>query len=251
MELHELRQSWNRIAEPYQRQWNRRADVVQYGPYIPDESQLRLLGDVRGKRVLDLGCGGGQAAIALSLAGAECLGVDISDVQVEYARKLASEYAVSPEFHCSEMAEFLARQEVAIYDIVLSILAVPYVEDQKSLFRSIRRVVKSGGRFIFVTNHPLNDITRTEEGKTVVRRSYFDTGREEWVWEDRHTDVKATLVTYYRTLGETDGDLADAGFVVERLLEPEAIADNVILAEEEIDRFAVIPPNIIWKARAT
>ena len=53
-------ESWDRIAA--QRAASTPSDVVQYGPDGPGEDDLRLIGDVAGKRVLDLGCGDGQAA---------------------------------------------------------------------------------------------------------------------------------------------------------------------------------------------
>ncbi len=250
MDSEEVRASWNRITEPYQRRWNRRADVVQYSAYVPDESKLRLLGDVSGKRVIDLGCGGGQASIALALAGAKCVGVDISDEQIEYARRLAAELSVTVEFHCSDMTSFLSRQSQASYEITLSALGVPYVKDQAGLFREIRRTLISGGLFLFVTIHPLNEITATEDGKTVVRRSYFDSGQVSWTWKDHNSEVQAPMETYHRTIGETVDDLREAGFSVERILEPEAIADNVVLSDEQIGRYSLIPPDIIWRARA-
>jgi SAM-dependent methyltransferase len=250
MNSEEIRASWNRIAEPYQYKWNRRSDVVQYSAYVPDESQLRILGEVAGKRVLDLGCGGGQASVALALAGAKCIGVDISDTQIEFARQLAADQLVTGEFHCADMVSFLRGQAAASFDIALSVLGVPYVEDQRSLFGEIRRVLVLSGLFVFVTNHPLNDITCTEGGKTIVRRSYFDTGREVWMWQDAKSDANAPMETYCRTIGETVDDLRKSGLILERIVEPEAIAENVPLTDEDVGRYSLIQPDINWKTRA-
>jgi cyclopropane fatty-acyl-phospholipid synthase-like methyltransferase len=62
---------------------------VHYGPISPGESELKLLGDVKCKDVLEIGCGGGQNTIVLSKKGAKSIGLDISEEQIKYARKLA------------------------------------------------------------------------------------------------------------------------------------------------------------------
>src|SRR4029450_4566555 len=77
-------ESWDRIAS--QRTGSPPTDIVQYGPEGPAEGEVRLLGDVRGKRILDLGCGEGQAAIAFALRGATTIAVDASVRMLDRAR---------------------------------------------------------------------------------------------------------------------------------------------------------------------
>ena len=62
--------SWNRqsVTDPAA------ADVVRYGPDIPTEAELRLLGQVADKRVLELGCGSGVGSVALATQGARPIG---------------------------------------------------------------------------------------------------------------------------------------------------------------------------------
>src|SRR5690349_12996080 len=64
-------------------------DTVSYGPEMPGERELRLLGDVKGKRVLELGCGTGQAAIVLARKGAHAIAIDASARQLAAARRFA------------------------------------------------------------------------------------------------------------------------------------------------------------------
>src|SRR5690606_24281375 len=66
--------TWDRISAWYQREARSTTDAVQYLDSGPTDSELRLCGDVSGRRVLDLGCGGGQNAIAFARAGARVIG---------------------------------------------------------------------------------------------------------------------------------------------------------------------------------
>src|SRR3546814_16354448 len=69
-------------------------DVVTYGPDVPREDTLKLLGNVEGKRILDLGCGAGHNAIALDKQGAKVPEVDAPPAQVAEAQA-----AAEPEAH--------------------------------------------------------------------------------------------------------------------------------------------------------
>ena len=61
-------------------------ETIEYGPGGVTERELRLLGDVKGKRVLELGCGTGAVAVALAHQGAVVIGIDGSDERLTAAR---------------------------------------------------------------------------------------------------------------------------------------------------------------------
>ena len=95
-------------------------DVVTYGPDVPREDSLRLLGSVDGKRVLDLGCGAGHNAIALARHGAKVIGVDASSDQVADARTACEREQVRLELHHAPLAE-LAFIRADTIDAVVSV----------------------------------------------------------------------------------------------------------------------------------
>ena len=87
----EIARWWDEASEYYQKEIaDDKLDTVHYGPFGSTEEKLRLLGNVKGKIVLELGCGGGQCAISLTKKGAICTGIDVSAKQLEYAAKLAN-----------------------------------------------------------------------------------------------------------------------------------------------------------------
>ena len=63
---HSARNGWNIISGSYQMKTRISLEDVHYGPLSAGESELKLLGNVRGKDILEIGCGGGQNAIVLS-----------------------------------------------------------------------------------------------------------------------------------------------------------------------------------------
>ena len=89
-----IAEHWNLIAIEYQKSRNVSLDDVEYAPGYARESELNLLGDVKGKRVIELGCGGGENSIILAKKGAICTGVDISSEQLKYAKNLIKEHKV-------------------------------------------------------------------------------------------------------------------------------------------------------------
>src|SRR2546421_12237360 len=80
--------AWDRHSAGYQAGARLPTDVATYGPDIGTETDFRLCGDVKGKRVLELGCGGAQNSIAFAKQGAIAIGVDFSSEQLAFARRL-------------------------------------------------------------------------------------------------------------------------------------------------------------------
>jgi SAM-dependent methyltransferase len=247
----DLRQSWNWHAAAYQRDHAIRTDTAHYGLSATNENQLRLLGDVAGRRILELGCGGGQCSLAFAKEGAVCVGVDFSEGQIAHARIFAEQAGVEVIFTCADMAEFLVSQPEAVFDIVFSAYAFQYVEDLARVFRECRRVLRPGGILVFSLDHPLNSITTFKENEVRFYESYYARGRSEWTWGTGPDGEPNRFYSFHRTTGDFLNLLADAGFRVERLLEPEATAEGDPWAElADFERFAIVPATIIWKARA-
>ena len=97
---------------------------------------------------------GGQNAIVLSKSGAKSTGFDISEEQIEYARKLAKREGVNVPFHVGNM-EDLGMFHNESFDVVLSSCAIGYVENLRKTFREVFRILRKNGLFVFCVVHPI------------------------------------------------------------------------------------------------
>ena len=72
---------WNNTSSYYQNTFDIPVDDIYYGPFCPTEKELKIIDidNIKNKKVLELGCGGGQCSIFLSKNGAICSGIDISE----------------------------------------------------------------------------------------------------------------------------------------------------------------------------
>ncbi len=117
-----------------------------------EEPQVdRLLGDVRGLAVLDVGCGTGRHAIRLANAGAKVHAVDFSEGMLEQARRKPG--AESIQFSAHDLAKPLPFANAA-FDRVLCGLVLDHIADLDGLFREMLRVCKPSGSVVVTVMHP-------------------------------------------------------------------------------------------------
>lgn len=107
-----------------------------------------LLANLKGKQLLDVGCGAGTDARVYSAMGAEVSGVDISKKQVELARKEAE-----GTFTISDMAKLPFKDNS--FDIVVSRYAIQASKNVRKSIREMIRVAKPNSDIIILTKHPL------------------------------------------------------------------------------------------------
>ena len=108
---------------------------------------LALLGDVRGRTVLDVGCGDGDLAVELWRRGAIVTGIDASREMVEAARTRATQDGADISFLVGEAASIPFDPER--FDVVVAVTILCFVADAAPMFREIARVLRPGGTFIF------------------------------------------------------------------------------------------------------
>lgn len=243
------RRSWNRVSGVYQGHHRIGVEVVQYGPLAPYEDELNLLGTVSGQRILEIGCGGGQNCVALARQGASVIGVDVSDAQIDFARRLATDEGVAVDFHRGDAAD-LAFVPDASQDQVLAVYIFPYLEDAAAVLVECARVLRPGGQIILSQDHPIRacywDEEYREEG-ILPTRSYFEQRPLRWAYLETGTP----MVSHHRTVGQWFSLLHESGLAVQQILEfplPDGVADNP-WADEYTSEVAIhLPQTMILAA---
>jgi ubiquinone/menaquinone biosynthesis C-methylase UbiE len=220
--------SWNKIARHYARQYRISDKIIHYGPLCPGEDNLKLLGYLRGKKVLDLGCGAGQNAIALARQGARVAAVDFSEAQIAQARRLANQQGLKPNFIVGDICGPLPFPD-SHFDLIISACAIAFVKNIDKAFQEVFRMLKAGGKFILSDMHPLQYIL--DEDCDTVRFNHPYPHKPilfKWNWDFDGIKglakgrLKAYFQHYVRSLSAYHNALTGAGLVVERMLEPKS-----------------------------
>ncbi len=244
----DMRETWNEIAPHYQAEHKIPCDFVHYGPHCPNENQLQLIGDVRGRHVLEVGCGGGQCSIAFAKRGAIATGIDLSDAQIEFARRLAVDNGVEAAF-IQGSADDLSAIADASQDVVFSAYALMYVERLDRCFAEVHRVLRPGGLFVFSIDHPFWYCIAEKELR--IEFSYFD-GEYSYDWEQNGLESRPRVKQFQRTVGEYYRLLTAAGLDVLDIIEPQPVEEGSGQDWGEYyspERQKMVPATIIWKAQ--
>ena len=106
---------------------------------------LSLMGDLCGKRLLDLGAGLGESSVYFALRGARVTTVDLSPQMVEMAVKLGKHYGVELEGIVSGAEDFNLPRST--YDLIYVANTIHHIHDRASLFEQMSRALKPGGKF--------------------------------------------------------------------------------------------------------
>ena len=179
-----------------------------------------MLPDLEGKRVLDLGCGFGEHCMKFVEQGAQkVVGLDISEKMLEVAKVENCHDKIQ---YINMPMENLAQLQER-FDVVVSSLAFHYVEDFEGVVKNIHNLLDDNGIFVFSQENPLctshtggDRWTRDENGNKlhVNLANYGIEGERETVW------FVGNVKKYHRTFSTIINTLVEAGFVIEKMIEP-------------------------------
>jgi len=147
---------YDRIAKEYQA-----SKQLPFRLYIEDHTLFKLLGDLQGKRVLDLACGEGIYSRKMKRHGAATtLGVDISPRMVGLAVSQEGEQPIGCEYVVSDVTTLGKLGE---FDVVVGVYLLNYAKTADELARfceAISRNLRSGGYFVGLNDNPANPIEK-------------------------------------------------------------------------------------------
>jgi 2-polyprenyl-3-methyl-5-hydroxy-6-metoxy-1,4-benzoquinol methylase len=178
-------------------------DEVHYAYDYYGEDTLQLLGDVRGKHTLEIGCGAGQNTIALAKQGAFATGIDLSHHMLEKAKQYARENSLNARF-IQQAAESFSIDEA--YDIIISAHVLDYILDTKKVFEQVYKHSNSDATFIFSHCHPC----QTPEFAQSIEGSFFTEGK----WPGKEEITR----NYFHPQEKILHELIDTGFYVQRII---------------------------------
>ena len=208
------RRNWDAQSDDYQARHAAQLEAAGgtgWGVWQLQESELQVLGDVRGRDVLELGCGAAQWSIALHRAGAAVTGLDNSARQLEHARAAMAQAGV--EFALVHASAEAIPFAAGSFDIVFCDHGAMSFCDPYLSVPEVARVLRPGGLLAFSGNTPILELVwrETDEhpGERLVR-DYWDLHRVEPPGEP--VDFQLRYGEWIRLFGEH-------GLTVESLLE--------------------------------
>lgn len=172
-----------------------RCHHVKHYSIIP--SALGLLGDVRGKRILDIGCGYGLVSrILMEKGAAKVVGIDSSEKMIERARTIEKDKPSGAEYIVCKAEELQPSLNGEYFDDAIAILFFNYIDDWRKMsqvFCNVRANLKSGGRFISFQNH-MQDVgfRKGRMGNVYYKRKGINPGGGRYYSLSR-TDLKSSM----------------------------------------------------------
>ncbi len=227
----ELKAQWEAMAEDWIRQSQDSATSHREG--MLDGWMLDAVGDVSGRKVIDLGCGEGRFSRMLTGRGAVVTGVDLCRPFIEFAR----DHSVYEEVYLIGDMEDLHEVPNDEFDLAVSYVTLVDVPDMGSAVGEAFRVLRRGGRFVVCNLHPMVSANPgwIRQGNRQIHYPvdrYFDEGdrnisrREEQPWTNFHRTLSTQFQTFF-----------GAGFTVEEVREPKPTA-------EQAARYPVVSDNL-------
>jgi SAM-dependent methyltransferase len=205
------------------------------------ESELRILGDVEGKDVLELGCGAAQWSILLARLGARAVGLDYSERQLEHGRAAVAAAGVEVTLvHGSAEAVPLPD---ASFDVVFADHGANRFADPYRWLPEAARLLRPGGLLAFSGGTPLEALCWDgEELTTSLQRDYFGLHR---------TEEEDGAVLFELPYGEWIRLFREHGFVIESLVEvrPPEEASSTYRTPAETAWARRWPMEQIWRVR--
>jgi SAM-dependent methyltransferase len=210
-------------------------NVIQ--PMVP-----AIVPDAAGKRVVDLGCGEGfYCRIARAQGARHVVGIDPSEKMLAVAAERTDDDGITYVQAFAEDAQVAPSSA----DLVVSILALHYVEDFDGVVASVWEWLRPRGEFVLIVEHPVATAPDPSAGYTMsgeieqawLLSGYFDEGKREAEW------YIPGVIKYHRRIDTMINALIRQGFRIEQMLEP--TPSREVAAEHPRSRGDTVRPGVL------
>ncbi len=235
---------WN---DPVLTHWWQREFTDGVDPEYTDQILPLIATALQGTdTVLDIGTGEGQVARVLAAQGSRVVGIDPFVGQIDTAVVRAG----GPAYLLAEAAGLPFAD--ASFDAAVACLVFEHIDDVDGAIGEVARVVRPGGRFVFLLNHPLLQTP----GSGWIDDQILDPPEQYWrigpyldeqaTIEEVQKDVFVRFI--HRPLSRYVNALADAGLTLERMLEP-APPEAFLAVSPEYTEAATVPRLLVLSCR--
>jgi 2-polyprenyl-3-methyl-5-hydroxy-6-metoxy-1,4-benzoquinol methylase len=224
-------------------------DVVSAREKLDPEGRL---GNLAGKDVLCLACGGGQQSVAFALLGSNVTVLDLSEAQLQRDAEAATHYSVNIKIAQGDMRDLSCFEKTA-FDIIYQAYSLGFVPDVRTVFEQVARVLRAGGIYYFNCANPffigLSERDWNGEGYT-LKYPYLDGAEityedQEWVYDRSQTNEPIHSPREYRhTLSTLIGGLVEQSFVILHVSDYTNFYPNSKAEPGSWDHFVSIAP--VW-----
>ena len=226
------------MSEMYTKHAIRYAEAVKeniYNALFERPSTLSLLDNVKGKDVIDMGCGSGVYAewlIKQSVNRLTC--VDVSEQMISLIKK---NLGTKVNAYKQDISFGLPYENNNSADVILSPLVLHYIENLKPVFESVYRVLKPGGYMVFSMHHPFTDFKYSQSSH------YFERESIEEEWDTIGFPVSVRF--YRRSLTEISEAITSSGLMISKISEG-TLDEKAKQINQKIYSYLKNNPNFIF-----
>jgi len=251
-----LKKQWDQATPSW-------VDFVRTGKdYHRDElnnpAMFEILGNISGKKILDLGCGEGYNARIMAKKGAKVWGVDFSKKMIDFAIQKEKKDKLGIVYHPADAYNLKMFKNNTI-DIVVCFMALQDIRDYQKAIKEAYRVLLKSGRFLFSIPHPCFETTEKQNYKRKLKdklkeemihfkvKDYFNAHSYTVPWKMKRLTQHFETTSFHRTLTHYVDALRDAKFLISRVKEPKP-SKKGIRKHPIMKLHLIIPQSVVVEA---
>jgi 2-polyprenyl-3-methyl-5-hydroxy-6-metoxy-1,4-benzoquinol methylase len=246
-DIEAVKESWARVVRPWSAFVRGGRDIHRerlHGPAF-----LEACGDVRGLRVLDLGCGEGWSTRQLADRGATVTAIDVCAPMIDEARAHPAQLDRAIEYRCMDAIDLHRCQWSEPFDLVTACMSLQSMPDPAEALRAARQVLAPDGRLVCSVPHPITHMLggrraiREVDGVLYLRAGdYFRSAAYRVSWQFEGEDRWSTI-RWSRPYGQYLNMLRAAGLLADVVTEPQLSCDEA--SENRRLRYAAELPHYL------